>query len=61
MERIETSQVDWTGVEPDRTAVAPLDAQSFVARLRLLSERAASLRTLQEAFARQRSDDARLP
>jgi hypothetical protein len=47
------NDIDWTGVEPERSPIAPLDARSFVARLRLLSERASSMRTLREAFARQ--------
>ena len=34
---------DWTGVEPDQSPIAPLDAHTFADQLRRLSERAASL------------------
>jgi len=58
MQRPNTPDVDWTGVEPDRSTIAPLDSQSFVTRLHLLGERASSLRILREALARQQSHDA---
>ena len=45
--------IDWTGVEPDQSPVAPLDAHTFVLRLRLLGDRAASLTVLREAFVEQ--------
>jgi len=49
--------IDWTGVEPDRSPIAPLDATSFVQRLNRLSERVRSLRTLRAAFQQQRPHD----
>jgi hypothetical protein len=49
--------VDWTGVEPDRSPIAPLNATSFVLRLRRLSERAMTLRMLRAAFQEQRQHD----
>jgi hypothetical protein len=45
--------VDWTGVEPDDSTLAPLDAATFTMRLTRLSERAASLTALRRAFAEQ--------
>jgi hypothetical protein len=45
--------IDWTGVEPDRSPVRPLDAQTFTERLTLLSERAESLTVLRKAFTEQ--------
>jgi hypothetical protein len=42
---------DWTGVAPDLSPIAPLDADNFVARLQRLSERAESLTILRRAFA----------
>ncbi len=45
--------IDWTGVQSDRSPIAPLDSDSFVVRLRLLSERAHSLTILRYAFAEQ--------
>jgi hypothetical protein len=52
MESTET-RIDWTGVQPDATIVAPLDSESFAARLRLLSERAYSVTILRNALRRQ--------
>ncbi len=54
------SLVDWTGVQPDRPPIGPLDEESFSLRLRLLSERARSLTTLRKAFAEQRSHGEQL-
>lgn len=42
--------VDWTGVAPDQSPIAPLDVESFVSRLEALSQRAAGIRALQAAF-----------
>jgi len=53
--------IDWTGVEPDQSPVAPLDGHTYVARLRLLSERAASLTTLRKAFAEQHPSGEYIP
>jgi hypothetical protein len=44
---------DWTGVAPDRSPVAPLDARTFVERLRRLSERAEALTLLRQSLADQ--------
>jgi hypothetical protein len=60
MLRLESSRIDWTGVQPDDSAIDPLDASSFLARLRLLAERAHSLTILRRAFAEQR-DGQQLP
>jgi hypothetical protein len=35
--------IDWTGVAPERAPIAPLDAQSFLVRLRRLDERAGNM------------------
>jgi hypothetical protein len=53
--------IDWTGVQPDRSPIRPLDDQTFLLRLRLLTERAASLTRLRQAFLDQRSDGQQLP
>ena len=45
--------IDWTGVQSDRSPIGPLDSDSFVLRLRLLSERAHSLTILRNAFVLQ--------
>jgi len=52
---------DWTGLGPDTSPVEPLDARTFVARLRLLSERAEGLTILREAMAEQHSRGEQLP
>ena len=44
---------DWSGVQPDTSAIEPLDGNSFLVRLRRLSERAESLTILRNAFAEQ--------
>jgi len=44
------SDIDWTGVRPDQSEIGRLDDNSFVVRLRLLSERARSLTILRNAF-----------
>ena len=45
--------IDWTGVQSDHSPIGPLDSDSFLVRLRLLSERAHSLTILRRAFAHQ--------
>ena len=52
---------DWTGVEPDLSPIQPLDARTFEARLRLLSERAESLTILRRAFSEQHARGQQLP
>ncbi len=54
-------QTDWTGVGPDRSPVKPLDAHTFAARLRLLTERAESLTVLRAAFSEQQPRGEQLP
>lgn len=57
---MESPEVDWTGVEPDRSPISPLDATQFVARLRLLGERVESIRVLRQGFTPQDSDESRI-
>lgn len=45
------NDVDWTGVGTSQHRVAPLCAQTFVERLRLLSVRARDLQLLRQAVA----------
>jgi hypothetical protein len=47
------SSVDWSGVQPDQSPIAPLDAESFLARIELLSQRARILTILRRAFVEQ--------
>ena len=61
MQPTEDPNIDWTGVQPDRSRIAPLDGNSFIARLRLLSERANSLTILRNAFNQEQSDGKQLP
>ena len=49
----EDSNIDWTGVQPDQSPIAPSDDISFAIRLRLLSERARSITILRKAFTEQ--------
>ncbi len=58
---IDPPAIDWTGVEPDRSPIGPLDPESFVTRLRMLNERANSLLILREAFAQQKPYAGQLP
>ena len=60
VQQADQPSIDWTGVQPDRSPIDPLDEQSFTLRLRLLSDRARSLTTLREAFAEQRSHGEQL-
>ena len=53
MQLQDLNKIDWTGVQPDQSPIAPLDRESFLVRLRLLSERAFSLAMLRNAFAQQ--------
>jgi hypothetical protein len=50
------SHIDWTGVEPDQSPIAPLDECTFTTRLRLLSERATNIMILRNAFKQQHHD-----
>ena len=52
--------VDWTGVRPDDSPIAPLDSRSFVVRLRRLSERARDLTLLRRARTEQHTHEKRL-
>ena len=61
MQPPENRSVDWTGVHPDDSPVEPLDGRSFLARLRMLGERARDLTLLRSAWTEQRSHEKRLP
>ena len=52
--------VDWTGVRPDDSPIAPLDGRSFVARLRLLSARVRDLTLLRRARTEQHTHEERI-
>jgi hypothetical protein len=54
-------EIDWTGVQPDQSPIAPLDADTFVERLRFLSERANSLLILRNALSQQQHHGDQLP
>jgi len=43
------NDVDWTGVDKSSPKVAPLTAETFVARLKLLSTRARDIQILRQA------------
>jgi len=53
MHPLSSPDIDWTGVKSDESPVAPLDANTFVLRLRLLGERANDLTILRAAFVEQ--------
>lgn len=53
-------EIDWTGVQPDHSPIAPLDERTFKVRLRLLSERATSMMILRNAFKQQQPHDDQL-
>ncbi len=53
--------VDWTGVHPDDSPIAPLDGRSFLARLRILGERTRDLTLLRSARTERPSHAERLP
>jgi hypothetical protein len=55
MQPLNDSTIDWTGIQPDQSPIGPLDANSFIVRLLLLSERAESLTVLRNAFRQQQS------
>ena len=61
MEKPADSDIDWTGVQPDQSPIAPLNADTFVERLRLLSERANSLLILRNALSQQQPHGDQLP
>lgn len=52
------ASIDWTGVAAPSERIAPLDADTFVSRLNLLSARANDIRALRRAFIEQQ-DKAR--
>jgi len=54
------SRIDWTGVQPDQSPIAPLDERTFTMRLRLLSERATNIMILRNAFKQQHPDGHQL-
>jgi hypothetical protein len=54
---LDDSEIDWTGFKPDESPIAPLDATTFVQRLRLLSDRAAGVAKLRAAFREQNAND----
>ena len=60
MEKPADSDIDWTGVQPDQSPIAPLNADTFVERLRLLSERANNLLILRNAFSQQQPNGDQL-
>jgi hypothetical protein len=57
MRPLNESKIDWSGVKPDESPIAPLDAATFIERLQRLSDRAASLTILRQAFREQHSND----
>lgn len=50
-------EVDWTGVAVAPLTVAPLTAETFVERLRLLSIRARDIQLLRQAMAQSRENE----
>ena len=42
--------IDWTGVQPDDSPIEPLNARTFVLRLRRLEEWVSDLRRLRQAM-----------
>ncbi len=57
MDSLNDSEIDWSGVKPDQSPIPPLDAVTFVNRLRLLEDRAAGVTMLRKAFHEQHSND----
>lgn len=53
--------IDWTGVQPDRSPIRALDADTFATRLRLLAERAEGLTRLRQALHDQSPHGQQLP
>lgn len=51
--------VDWTGVAPSNDPIAPLTAETFVARLNVLSAEVNSLARIERAFVEQNPAYAR--
>ncbi|MCE2540849.1 MAG: hypothetical protein J4G16_10820 [Acidobacteria bacterium] len=60
MQPPEDRGVDWTGVHPDDSPIKPLDGRSFLARLRMLGERARDLTLLRNARTERPSHAERL-
>jgi len=52
--------IDWTGVQPDRSPMEPLNEKLFSLRLRRLGERAESLTILRRAFTQQQANGQQL-
>jgi hypothetical protein len=50
---VKSKDVDWTGVEPDETPIAPLTAETFAARLNSLTEAVSALDALKRASGEQ--------
>ncbi len=61
MQPPDNRSVDWTGVRPDDSPIEPLDGRTFVARLRLLSDRVRDLTRLQRARADRQTHEGRSP
>jgi hypothetical protein len=61
MKPLEDPDADWAGVQPDRSRIEPLDANSFAVRLNLLSERARDLTILRNALKQQQTRGEQLP
>lgn len=53
-------RIDWTGVQPDDSPIAPLDGRTFILRLRMLGERARDLTLLRRARNEQQPHDRRV-
>jgi hypothetical protein len=60
MHRPDKSEIDWTGVQPDPSPIRPLDAVTFVERLRQLTDRAAALTLMRKAFHDQHFNDEQI-
>jgi hypothetical protein len=57
MHPLDDEEIDWSGVRPYRSPIAPLDSVTFLERLRLLSDRADSVTILRKAFQQQNPHD----
>lgn len=53
-------RIDWTGVQPDQSPIAPLDGRTFTLRLRMLGERARDLTILRRARRERPPHDRRV-
>ena len=52
--------IDWTGVQPDESPIEPLNARTFLLRLKRLDDSVRDLRLLRRALKERQSDDRRL-